>query len=103
MVFYETIHCGLGILKCEINEQYIWHWLTHNNKDKFRVLELCYAIEGSLEAWDWETPLHLNSLILKEYKKHERRFEAERKHQISDGVFQREKQCVASMSIATLP
>jgi hypothetical protein len=84
MPFYETVHCGLGILKIEINEQYVWYWLTKHNKEKFHVEQLCFSIEGALESWDWDRPLHLDSLILCEYTKHVKRFKEEREHKICD-------------------
>ena len=83
MPFYESIHSAIGILQISINEQYIWEWLTKNDKPKFRVRELVYTIEGRLEDWDWGISLNLDNLILQCYKAHEQRFK-NGKSEISD-------------------
>jgi hypothetical protein len=86
MPFYESIHCAVGTLKIEINEQYVWHWLTLNNKDKFRVKDLCYTIEQKLQDWDWSKALHLDTIILTCYKEHEKRYSEISKHQVNNEV-----------------
>ena len=71
MVFYETIHAG--ILRIEVNEQYLWAWFTKKNINAPRhgnfVRNLAYLVEGRLNDWDWTKPLVLEEVISSVYYK----------------------------------
>ena len=66
MPFYESVH--VGIFRISINEQYIWKWLTQNNKSKnINVTQLSLMIEDELHLFDFTKPLILNNLIFSVY------------------------------------
>ena len=68
MVFYETVHAG--IIRCNLNEQYVWSWFRKNKIDPpTDIHSLCHLIEGALNEWNWDVPLILNAIISREYYK----------------------------------
>ena len=69
MVFYESVHCG--ILRIEINEQFIWSWLTQHDKSKnIDVNRLALLCEDELNMHAFCKPLILDEIIMRVYRKY---------------------------------
>ena len=68
MPFYESLHCG--IMRISLNEQYIWKWLSENEKiSSVDVRVFTLLVEDALHLHDYEKgSLDLQFLISEVYK-----------------------------------
>jgi len=69
MPFYESVHCG--IIRVELNEQYVWKVLRSKELNDFKPDEvkiICYKVEDELNCYAGGR-INVDELIVKYYFK----------------------------------